>query len=500
MADFSSLNGYNVKDAKARQDLSALDQKVDDTKTDLEGDLAALDQKVDDTKTDLEGELDQLDLESKREEDYNRYHLFVMPVSLPAFFDRLKIYESNDNRNYKHNINPANFMRTGGSNTWYVDPTAATSGTAGTSQDPDGTLYRAINNHASANDTVILRPGIYRRADFAFAENSAKVYKSINIIAEEGAILTNSDELEWSKTANRSNVYQANRSAVQNVIDIRGKDNGIFAKLTKVTSISAVDSTLNSWYTESNVLYVNIGEQVTNDKVVANLGTGNVPMPINSVNYDQSIYLEGLVCLGGDRSIVRIESSTSYSCFAVANKCRFLFASDVAEGGCMQVRGADTIFVDCEASYAATDGFGYHAANNRTCNAIEINCIGSNNGVGNTYHANPIHNGSTVHDGCKIVRIDGRYFENNGSNVADVNDNTVSININCRAYDSQAQTHNVYDSDFCAQQSGATMYLYNCWSNGGNSDTNIFAVSGTTINLQRTKHKTTGGGGTINVN
>ena len=212
-----------------------------------------------------------------------------------------------------------------------------------------------------------------------------------------------------------------------------------------------------------------------------------------STSKNMHIYLENAICLNGTMPICRASSTANYTCEFIAKNCKFLFMenSDARDG--LSLLGAKSVLIGCEASMNGKDGFNYHETNNKKCYGIEVDCIGNFNGYGRGNHT---FNGSTAHDGCQVIRMNGSYCGNNGSNVADVQTDTLSVNINCNGFDSSASTSDVYDNDFCTQQAGATMYLYNCVAKG-DSYKNLYCISGSTMYVSNCKYDTITGGGTI---
>ena len=454
------------------EDISDIERSIET----IEGQIEDINDVVDE----LDGNVDTI-IEKLREDNYNDYKILVKNTS-NSFFDKIVLYESVDKQNYKYYINEDSLKNSGGS-TIYVDRSFAGS-SDGSESAPYKTIYTGIE-HTSDGDTLIIKKGIYRREEIP---GKTQVIPSINIICEKGTILSASSELSWSQDSTYTNVYEATRSNSTSVIDVR--DVNLPVALVKKNSILECSQTLGSYYTDNVTVYVNIGEAVTNNKVVVNLAIGDTPAlnftPKGSSNL--KIYLENATILSGSECLVRASNTSSYTCEFNAKNCKFLFNTSASTNG-VDLLGTKSVFINCEASYNKKDGFNYHMTNNVPCYAIEINCTGSCNGLNNSDHLN---NGSTIHDGGQIIRINGNYFRNNGANVADVNTGTVSLNINCNAFDCLAGTEDGYNSDFCAQASGATMYLYNCIAKGS-SYKNIFAVTDTTIYASNCKYDTTSG-------
>lgn len=461
MSNVSKINGYDIKDSTARSDISTLSTEIDNLNTDIYNS----------------------ELNSLRKNFYNDYHVFQFPVTLNSWFNKIKIYENNDKKNYKYYIDENSLKNSGGS-TIYVDCNYTGSST-GTSDQPYKTLQDALNV-ASDGDTIIIKEGIYRREKLPA---SNQVIRDINLIGEGNVLLTTSSELSWSQNATYSNVYQASRSNSTGIIDVRNKSLPI--GLTLVNSISECNNTLGSYYTDNVDVYVNIGEEVTNDKIVVSLALGYSQLNLSPKNNkDLKFYMENITCLNGHQPIVEVSSTDSYDTYFTAKNCRFLYgqANNTKDG--INLLGSKSVMINCESSFNGKDGFNYHAYNSKVCYGIEIDCLATCNGLGrNDAHT---FNGSTAHDGSQILRINGNYLKNNGGNVADVHNNTISININCKAFDSTANTSDLYTTDFCVQQSGATMYLYNCYARG-NSYKNLYNVSGGNMYISNCTYDTSEG-------
>ena len=80
-----------------------------------------------------------------------------------------------------------------------------------------------------------------------------------------------------------------------------------------------------------------------------------------------------------------------------------------------------------------------------------------------------------MHDGGKIIRINGLYYNNNGGNVADTSPDGISYNYGCVAFDSLAPHGDANTDQTSADfwvRSTASMYLYGCRAIG-NSEYNL---------------------------
>ena len=155
----------------------------------------------------------------------------------------------------------------------------------------------------------------------------------------------------------------------------------------------------------------------------------------------------------GKNMAVRITGKAS----CVADNCKFLFAN--SNGFSAQGDGTtkSVLLTDCEAAYNFNDGFNYH--NQGT--AVEINCVGHDNGYMNKSQSQNTNNGSTAHESFEVTRISCSYYNNQGGNVVDINSSS-SRNFGCVAYNSTADV-DIFNSNFAIQSDGNTrMYLYGC--------------------------------------
>lgn len=288
------------------------------------------------------------------------------------------------------------------------------------------TALKYVNTARAKADvnTIIVASGYY--TDETGFNGELTVNKSIAIIAAEGADVTISTarKLTWSKTAGRTNVYNATRSLTAAVYDAAVPDvNEDFTKLALVADVTTVDSTPGSYYIdESNVVYVHtVNSRAADTDCFPMLNVANFQ---NVGNYQT--YLEGIKFHGGNNGCALISCSASGNTTKlVAVNCEFKYNS--GGSGALTMLGADSVLVNCVAACAKLDGFNYHAANSRICSSVEINCTGRDNGVS---YKNGINNGSTSHDASRAIRVNGIYLRNGGPNLADVS-GAQSWNVGC---------------------------------------------------------------------
>lgn len=433
-------------------------------------------------------------MEEIRKEFYNDYVPFEFPVTMSSFFNKLQLYRSSDKQNYKFNLTKDDlpFVTY---NLKYVDNVNGSDTNDGSSK---AQAYKTLSHGIdimNAHTTFIICNNVLYRNDLP-KSNTAFNY-DVNIKPEnEHCIFGVYDALSWTQDGTYTNIYYATRSNISKGIDIRGNKNGVYSLLTPVVSIQECADTLNSYYTSGNTVYCNIGEAVTNEKVLFPLNIGYSPCIIKNSSKQIHVYFENIDFLCGDHSYFNIEVDSGYSPELRLYNCKLLFNSSTSDDG-ISLKGAKGIFMNCVADRNKKDGFNYHASSGTASYGIEINCIGSNNGFNASDNYN---NGSTAHDGSQVVRINGNYFRNKGGNVTDVNNETTTININCNAFDSISSLEDGTNTDFCAQQEDTNMYLYNCYCKGSNSYYNLYATqSGAYVYYNNTEFDTSHGNGVIEI-
>lgn len=198
----------------------------------------------------------------------------------------------------------------------------------------------------------------------------------------------------------------------------------------------------------------------------------------STVFADTSIYFEGVDLVGGAQPWSMPASGTATFARCSARYGRL--------GGFTFNGATRATLLYCEATGNGADGIAYTS----TPRALEVGCSSCKNGdpfvIGNT------HNGSSMHSGGSIVRVDGVYLDNQGPDVADVDDGTSWL-VRCRASGTTATQS--------SQQVGVwidgTAWLDSCVVTG-NPEFDIKAQDvGDIVNVYGTRFNTAGGAGTI---
>ncbi|TDM43436.1 hypothetical protein ETI09_03430 [Macrococcoides canis] len=291
----------------------------------------------------------------------------------------------------------------------------------------------------------------------------ANFNKAINITSYDGiAQLIMADRLEWTKTSGYTNVYQIARARVGKVVDLSVSNSNGYLEFKKKLSIADVDSEANTWFIENDIVYAHYKSQPKSDELVALLLSD--PLRITSnISY---FFLQDIEIIGGNRPF-RSESEVIK---LYAKNTKFLHSSASNGNGVEIVGGISAIFQECVAEHNNMDGFNYHQGlNGSKPYILELSCIGSNNGGDKGSAGSKSNNGSTAHDGIKIIRIKGLYAFNDGGNVADVNSGTQSWNLGVRAFDS-------YQGYDFLTSTGAKMWLDGCIAYGSTSSVSTMNI------------------------
>lgn len=459
----------------------------------LQGEIDTLTTNVNGVRTDV----NNLKIKKLRKEFYNDYHLFNYPISMNSFFNNFKIYESNDKKNYKITISKDD-LKVNTSHTYYISKTGSNDNNGTSWENAWANLYKLINT-VDDYSTVYIKEGIYYRGEIPL---SFEYYKNLNIIGDGQVILANADALEYTQNSTYSNVYQVAKTNISEVIDISGRKNNLFPKLTRVNSLVQCADNINTYYHDGTNLYINNGGVVNNDNILVTL-LGNqsiIKVRPNSSN-DITFYLENIIAIGSDEPTIYSLQNGVYNTKTNMRtyNCQFYYGGRGT--ACLRSAGCNCIYMNTKVAYSHTDGISYIATNNMSCYALEINCESSNNGLDYTDNS---CNGSTAHTGSQIIRINGNYYNNHGANIGDIHNNTITLNFNCNSFDSRAKTDDpenpnfpVSNScDFGALGDSIKMYLYNCFAKG-NSVYNLRSNGEATIYVSNSEYDTTGGNGSI---
>lgn len=332
---------------------------------------------------------------------------------------------------------------------YYVDVNNGDNSNDGTEGAPFKSLERAFR-YGDADEIVLLE-GVYDwNHGSAGTVPISSQKKRFNLIGEGDVFLgAHRGYQNWSLIS--GNVYHTNVSSVSEVVDINDYHNPIFYE--RKTSIEEVSSAKGSYHINGNDVYVRtLDDTSPNEYILLNM-----PHSALQLNDFEHVYIEDIVLtntltmdnpnVAGKLYLKNVDSTCSTADNAIS------ILGDVS-----------FIFQNSGAFYAERDGFNYHIRNGKLPKGIEIDCIGAYNGR----DGNNSNNGSTMHDGGSIARINGEYHHNHGPNVIDVNEGTTSLNVGVHAHHSTA-TSDISNTDFKNGNDGPSkMWLINCVSHDSN--------------------------------
>ena len=255
-----------------------------------------------------------------------------------------------------------------------------------------------------------------------------------------------------------------------------GSENNPYLTITKAIATSGVTTIHIKEGTYEQGTHYTSGTDFINKNVI---GHGTVILQNNSsggYSYTSgSSYFENIVFKHGNATT---NSAFSAVCSATGKTVCFV-GCVFRDGGTngLNLTGIDAVLINCMAFGNRLDGFNYHA---RTVsdttyipNILEINCVAYNNGTSSS--GSDSCNGSTAHDGSKIVRLNGEYYSCYGGVIAEIGldgdvETTMSVNFGVIAHNSTGV--NDYAASFWASYN-TKMYLYDCTSYGSTYDISV---------------------------
>lgn len=435
-------------------------------------------EELSDDVTELKSAIIPLDFQWKK---------FVKPSLFP---NTLPINIFTDGHNFITDYSFDNFKNTGGT-TYYVMPNGA-SGFDGLTKETAVSFAKAYSL-ASDGDTIILLEGDYDRDSLEWG--SIIIQKSINIIGEgKCRIFAGNNDLQFTKTDGYSNVYQTTRSAAVRVIDYKAIPDELICYELK-NSITAVDESEGSYYIDSSTVYVHALGGINPGGCVCVTVNSERFLEANNDLQNTTVAFQNIMLIGKATGISSNRKNTSNNLTVVFDNVKAIYCGNNTNDS-FQIYGGTAILNACIAQCSFKDGFNYNGINKAgattDCFIIEVDCIGSTCGL---LQAAESQNGTTGHAGVKIIRVNGIYYDNFGANVADVQADTMSINLGCKAFYS-AGTPSGANENFAAQQAGTTMWLYGCVGVGATKD--LSCVTGSTMYIDRCTYNVKAGGGVFN--
>lgn len=277
-------------------------------------------------------------------------------------------------------------------------------------------------------DCVVIKvaEGIYSREESMFGRI---IDRDISIEALPGhdVLMTGASPVYWNES-DISNAYEADTTNVEFILDMRYKNEfGDPVEYELVESPNDVSKKKGTYYVGGGKLYIRtFDDSEPNNENILRFADGNAITVMGNC----TVYLDGIKQWGGDRalSVSRRESNEVVKVFA--NNCEFKY-SNGKDFDVVLVLGADlAVFQNCIASNGKKDGFNYGPQFDNPTKAVEINCVGKHNGT----PGSSSDQGSTQHNGGKIIRINSLYHNNFGANTAESGLGSQAWMLGCSAY------------------------------------------------------------------
>lgn len=395
-----------------------------------------------------------------RKKEYSRFDKVDLPNDITSTFIKDVNVFTNNEGFYTVNYDIESLKNTGG-NTWYFSPNGNNSN-AGDREHPFKGMNATVWAQISNGDTLIFLEGRYPKSTWSSTYNN----KTLNVIGE-GDVWFSTSDLNYVWDQYSANVWHTTRSAINAIYDITRLDEGITPALTLVDSIASVAATPNSYYTSGSDVYVHMYDNVEpdNTNIELSLGIGS-PWLSFSPSANGKIYIENMNCISAARAGILVNNNNHAVSVLVRNCKIYNVYSDNYTQDAFSNQGCNSICENVEVINCRKDGFNYHSANNINANGIEINCHANNLGYGQTGSNYASNNGTTAHNGCQVLRVNGVYTYANGGVVVDT-DNVVSASYGCVIADSYGRSYDVYSGG------SAVMYLYDCYSKASRANTNL---------------------------
>lgn len=297
--------------------------------------------------------------------------------------------------------------------TYYLNTETGSDANDGLSEGSPKATWNAVRGTGDY-DQVIIQDGSYlTRGDSSLAPD-----RDCEIIGE-GTVKWTSDRGDdlgtWSLSPGKTNTYETTTSGqfISKVFDESTLDAGGYpARYSQESSIDDVEANSSSYYWDSGTLYVHVSD-------------GSDPTGNDDLKYYDSVavtrnsdgwtaYFENIQFEGG---LVRLRSASAAGGSKIYFKnCGFMTAN---------FHGVDVFLDSCTVGGTKGDGWNYDVYNTVEARGVEIDCEASYLGVATN------NQGSTSHNGCPVVSINGHYHHTSGPPVADAQSTTYRWMLGC---------------------------------------------------------------------
>ena len=367
--------------------------------------------------------------------------------------------------------------------TLWVDVATGSDANPGTQALPLKSIYAAVHGR-TGNVRVLVKPGLYAGQDGFRDANPT----SVNLIVEpwpgtSGPIISSRHltGVVWTQTAGKTNTYQYSTASVGSVFNADLLNAiGDYTPLALVGSIDAVEAAPGSYYFASGTVYVR-----PHSAGAPGAGIRVYPALRNAKFFGTgTVWIKGVHFEGGQHPF-HLASTAALPAFNSGYfwDCTFKYAAGTTGLNGLNTTGECYSYCkSCRATSNANDGFNYHnitTVPGSIPRAFETDCVG----VGNGLATGDTHNGSTMHDGGPVLRLNGTYTGNKNRNVHDINSSR-SLNYGCVGGGSFGSTSRIAFAAGTDTGDATLMALVDCRSTGV-GDFDIESTPESTIYLTR---------------
>lgn len=365
---------------------------------------------------------------------------------------------------------------------YYVDFAAGSDSNNGTTP---ATAFKTISYAYSVGARLLyLSKGVHLSSWGSLNGSYVNTDDFFVIGASDGvSIVTNAPATAPTFSLVSGSAYSAAVTSNTLAVDLKYSDSyGFPFKLKEVFTQAECIAELGTFYKNANIITVNLKDGRTPDS--------NVLIPASTSNADYSAnagyhYVKGITFIGGGFSSGShgsdSQEGSNSTLVALSENCRFLYAQSstyIGNGGegSRNRYNRLTMFENCVAYGNSRDGYNYVSDNANNMGIVEINCQAFNNGLRGT--SNSV-NGSSSHQIANILRLNCKYYNNYGPNVADQGGG-ITYNVGVESFNSAVPSNDTACIDFNIQPlTGSTSYMYNrgCSAYGS---VYSFRISGTT--------------------
>lgn len=355
----------------------------------------------------------------------------------------------------------------------------------GSSANPYKTIHQAltaINSLGGNRWKIVCHTYRFFRDEFYAEVQSNTTYTMTKDVIIEPDDLTKQilvapDQADLVWTSQGGGVFKTTRSNIYTIYNLVQKDVwGCPKELTKVNSLSACQQQYESYYVSGSDVYIHC-----NGGATPTTSTYCMPLKLSvckfRIHNNRFLRLRNITFLPYyDLSFTN--ESSDYENGLICENVNIFGMSD-SNG--FTVDNVKTVYMfNCTTTKNYLDGFNYHYTSMNPTNAIvyENNCKSYYNGF--DYDRN-ICNGSTIHEGGRIIRANCVYQDTHGPAVADINSSKTYM-LHCRV--NQESDYRAFDFENSENETTGLAVLVDC-SSLQTQTLSLYGSTGFTIKLKK---------------